>query len=71
MSWMQDLHCAVANEDHTSFKTILASEEVQKDLEDIIQWDFDSQEAPLHQAALMGNADMVRKMVDAGADINR
>ncbi len=32
-SWMQELHVAVANDDMATFKSIVAKEEVRKDLE--------------------------------------
>ncbi len=33
-------------------------------------WDWSSGESPLHYAALSGRADLLRRMVEAGADID-
>ena len=62
---------AVINNNIKQLKAILMDEAAGTELSNVKEWNWTLGEAPLHQAALQANAEMVKVLIEAGCEVNR
>ena len=67
-TWQKQLSKAAHINDQLLFKKTMSYPEVREALPKIHQWE--PRQSPLHMAAVFGHDDMVKELLDAGADVN-